>query len=444
MVQLILQEMMVQKMKFCFETLGCKVNLFESQALAQLAQERGHTLVDRDADAVVLNTCAVTSVSEHKNLRAIHRLRRDNPNAVLAAVGCFAQSSPKRLSETGEIDLICGTGDRAAVIEACEQAVHQRGHCRRIESAPSSIFELLRAGVPAGRTRALLKVQDGCDNYCTYCIIPYLRGHVRSIPLAAARSEARRLAESGVHEIVVTGIEIASYGTDLPEKPTLTDLIEPLLLDNPTVRFRLGSLEPRIVDRAFCERLKIYPNLAPHFHLSLQSGCDSVLKRMHRRYDTALFQKKLILLREHFPDCSLTTDLIVGFPGETEDEFQHTLNFLETCSFTAVHVFPYSIREGTIAAQMPNQLPAQLKQARAERTKEIASACGVRCRERFLGRTATVLIEHPADGGLWSGHTGWSFPIYVPLPGANQKNTLCNVKLTALHRDGLLGEPLRE
>lgn len=431
-------------MKFCFETLGCKVNLFESQALAQLAQERGHTLVLRDADAVILNTCAVTSISEHKNLRAIHRLRRDNPNAVLAAVGCFAQHSPKRLAETGEIDLVCGTGERAAVIEACERAVHQKGRCHRIASAPSNRFELLRAGVPAGRTRALLKVQDGCDNYCTYCIIPYLRGHVRSIPLEAARSEARRLAESGVHEIVVTGIEIASYGADLPGRPTLTDLMEPLLCDNPTVRFRLGSLEPRIINETFCERLKNFPNLAPHFHLSLQSGCDSVLKRMHRRYDTALFQEKLTLLRKHFPDCSLTTDLIVGFPGETEDEFQQTLNFLEACTFTAVHVFPYSIRKGTVAAQMPNQLPTPLKQARAERAKAVASACGIRCRERFLNRTTTVLLEHPAADGLWSGHTGYSFPIYVLIHGANRKNTFCKVKLTALHRDGLLGEPIHE
>ena len=428
-------------MKICFYTLGCKVNLFETQALEQLAWERGHESVLRDADAVIINTCAVTSVSEHKNLRAIHKLRRENPRAVLAACGCFAQHDPDRLLASGEVDLICGTSDRAAVLTACEEAVHQAGQCRCLAAPPTGRFELLRAGVPAGRTRALLKIQDGCDNYCTYCIIPYLRGHVRSMPLDAARAEARRLADSGVREIVVTGIEIASYGADLPGKPDLAALLEQLLGENPEVRFRLGSLEPRIAGPDFCERLKAYPNLAPHFHLSLQSGCDSVLRRMHRRYDTALYRQNAALLRAAFPDCSLTTDLIVGFPGETEQEFLQTLDFIWQCGFAAVHVFPYSVREGTPAAQMSGQVPRAVRQERAERAKAAAAACGEQYRRSFLGRTLDVLLEHPLPGGLWSGHTPYAFPVYVPIQGGGLKNTPCTVHLTALYQEGILGEP---
>lgn len=440
-------------MKFCFETLGCKVNLCETQALAQLAQERGHTLVKEDADAVVLNTCAVTAVSEHKCLRALHRLRRENPRAVVAVCGCFSRHDPERLAATGEADLLFGTSDRAAVIPACEEAAAGRSHphpplrpggaCQAGIPPRGEPFELLHAGVPAGRTRALLKIQDGCDNYCTYCIIPYLRGHVRSMPPEAARDEARRLAESGVREIVVTGIEIASYGRDLTGGPSLPVLMEALLRENPSVRFRLGSLEPRIVDEDFCARLRPFGNLAPHFHLSLQSGCDSVLRRMGRRYGTASFLQNAERLREAFPDCSLTTDLIVGFPGETEEEFAQTLQFLEDCAFAAVHVFPYSAREGTAAARLPEQLPAERKQARAARAKALAASLGERYRERFLGRTVSVLLEHPADGGLWSGHTPYAFPVFIPAPRESPlKNTLHEVRLTALHGSGLLGEPL--
>lgn len=428
-------------MKFCFAALGCKVNLFETQALEQLARERGHEIVAAGADAAVLNTCAVTSVSEHKNIRAVHRLRRDNPDAVLAVCGCFAQLDPERLGAMEEADLVCGTSDRAAVIELCEKAVREGQRGGRLGLENANTFELLRAGVPAGRTRALLKIQDGCDHYCTYCIIPYVRGHVRSMPPAVALEEARRLAASGVREIVVTGIEIASYGIDLQEKIGLTDLLCRMLAENPEVRFRLGSLEPRIADESFCGRLKGFPNLAPHFHLSLQSGCDAVLKRMHRRYSTILYRENAARLREAFPGCSLTTDLIVGFPGETEDEFMQTLAFLDECGFAAVHVFPYSVREGTVAAKMEEQLPAQVKEERAVRAKAAVKALSERYRQGFVGREVSVLLEHPAGEGLWSGHPPYAFPVYVPA-GEGSKNTLCHVRLTEVYRDGLRGEAL--
>ena len=243
-------------MKFAFFTLGCKVNLFETQALSQLAQARGHEIVDKDADAVIVNTCTVTSVSDHKNIRAFHKLRRDNPNAVIAAFGCFAQTDPERVRATGEIDLICGTRDRAQVIDLCEQAVS--GQAIQVRESEDSGFETLPAGIPHGRTRALLKIEDGCNNFCTYCIIPYARGRVRSLPVEQALEQTVRLADAGVHEIVLTGIEIASYGKDFKPQVPLTELLEKLLTAQPNVQFRLGSLDPRAVDDAFvyAERLR--------------------------------------------------------------------------------------------------------------------------------------------------------------------------------------------
>ena len=304
-------------MKFAFFTLGCKVNLFETQALTQLAASRGHEIVEKDADAVIVNTCTVTSVSDHKNIRAFHKLRKDNPHAVIAACGCFAQTDPDRIRATGEIDLICGTSDRARTLDLCEAAVQGRESPAEADGGPE--YEALPAGIPKGRTRALLKIEDGCNNFCTYCIIPYARGRVRSLPPALAEQETARLQQAGVHEIVLTGIEIASYGRDLQPESSLVDLLCSLLPAHPAVRFRLGSLDPRVVDEDFCRRLAGFDNLAQHFHLSLQSGCDTVLERMGRRYTTEQYYHSVQLLRDAFPDCSVTTDLIVGFPGRSEE-----------------------------------------------------------------------------------------------------------------------------
>ena len=259
-------------MKFCFATLGCKVNQFETQALAQLAQQRGHVLAEKQADVCIINTCTVTSSGDHKTLRVLHKLQKENPNAIVALCGCFAQTEPEQASAMDGVHIVCGTSDRAAVLDLCEQAVRDRkAVCTVTDNRQRQAFEQLPAGILPGHTRALLKVQDGCDNYCTYCIIPYARGHVRSLPLAEAVKQAQQLAASGVREIVVTGIEIASYGRDLPDKPTLIDLMEQLCEAAPDVRFRLGSLEPRLITDEFCRRLRGFSNLARHFHLSLQS-----------------------------------------------------------------------------------------------------------------------------------------------------------------------------
>ena len=424
-------------MKFAFFTLGCKVNLFETQALEQLAQARGHEIVDKDADAVIINTCTVTSVSDHKNIRAFHRLRKDNPRAVIAACGCFAQTDPERVRATGEIDLICGTGNRAEVIALCEAAV--LGETAPCAAQDVERYEVLPAGVPRGRTRALLKIEDGCNNFCTYCIIPYARGRVRSLPPAQAAQEAARLEQQGVHEIVLTGIEIASYGRDLQPAFSLTDLLCELLPAHPGVRFRLGSLDPRVVDVDFCGRLAGFSNLARHFHLSLQSGCDSVLQRMGRRYTAEQYAQAVERIRAVFPDAYITTDLIVGFPGETEEEFAATLAFLERCAFAAVHVFPFSVREGTRAAKLPGQLSQQMKAARAEQAKAVALRLSEAYRRGFVGRELTVLPEH-RTGGFWAAHGTYGFPIYIEEEEGVRKNGPVTVRLQALYRDGLRGK----
>lgn len=424
-------------MKFAFFTLGCKVNLFETQALMQLAVSRGHEIVDTDADAVIVNTCTVTSVSDHKNIRAFHKLRRDNPHAVIAACGCFAQTDPDKIRATGEIDLICGTHNRAQTIELCEAAVS--GRTVPAVETDGLAYEAMPAGVPKGRTRALLKIEDGCNNFCTYCIIPYARGRVRSLPPEQTVSEAARMKAAGVHEIVLTGIEIASYGRDLQPPVSLVELLCKLLALYPDIRFRLGSLDPRVVDQAFGSRLSGFDNLARHFHLSLQSGCDAVLERMGRKYTADQYYNSVQILRRAFPDCSITTDLIVGFPGETDEEFEQTLLFLEKCAFASVHVFPYSIRKGTRAADMPGQVPQGVKTARAARAKRLAAQLSEAYRRRFIGRCLHALPEHSVPDGLWAAHGTYGFPIYIRGNGA-AKNQPVDVYVRAVYRDGVLAE----
>ena len=398
-------------MNFCFFALGCKVNLFESEALSKLAEQNGHKIVDKMADVCVLNSCTVTSTSDHKNIRAIRKLKKLNPNAIIAVAGCMAQIEPEKLKESGLVDLICGTSDRKEIIKLCEDfwidknSIPDTSHFR----AGQKLFEQLPSGVPRGRTRALLKIQDGCDNYCTYCIIPYARGHVRSLQLNDAINAAINLANNDVKEIVLTGIEISSYGRDLADKPDLVNLIDSICKAVPNVRIRLGSLEPRTADERFCKVLSVHSNLMPHFHLSLQSGCDSVLKRMKRKYSAQTFFNNTELLRKYFPNCSITTDIIVGFPDETDDEFAQTMDFVKKCNFSALHVFPYSRRNGTIAANMPNQIDEQIKKQRANTLKNLGYKLQENYLKSFIGQTLPVLWEHQDADGLWCGHAQYNF-----------------------------------
>jgi threonylcarbamoyladenosine tRNA methylthiotransferase MtaB len=430
-------------MKFSFYTLGCKVNQFETQAMEQALLERGHTLgtFDEPCDCYIVNTCTVTAVSDKKSRNALRRARKLNPAAVIGVCGCYAQVSPEEVEKL-DVDVVGGTGDRMAFLDLMEQTAGDRQRKAAVDNAlRRRQFEFLPAGGLQARTRAMLKVQDGCVNFCTYCIIPYARGPVRSLPLETAVAEAKRLAAEGYRELVVTGIEISSYGVDFKDGTDLKTLLAALCTAVPEVRIRLGSLEPRTVDEAFCEALKDFPNLCPQFHLSLQSGSDTVLQRMRRKYDTARYLHSCDLLREAFPGCAITTDLIVAFPGETEAEFAETLAFIQRCRFSAMHIFPYSRREGTPAAAMDGQHANAVKAERAARAEAVAHELALRYEAAMVGQTVEVLFEQEKDG-LYTGHA----PNYV-LVGVESDEDLHNqilpVTVTAVMDGGVRGELVR-
>ena len=426
-------------MRVAIYTLGCKVNQYETQAMEQELQRRGHTLVDFEspADAYIINTCSVTAVSDKKSRQMIRRAKSRNPQAVVAACGCYVQTHTPEAQELG-IDLIGGTGDRMEFLTLLEQAAED--HRSRVavdEALRRRTFEVLPAGGMAARTRAMLKVEDGCVNFCTYCIIPYARGPVRSLPKAEAVAQTRRLREEGYRELVITGIEISGWGHDLKNGETLIDLLEAVSEAAGDMRLRLGSLEPRTITEDFCRRAARLANLCPHFHLSMQSGCDDTLRRMNRKYDTARFYESVSLLRQYFDRPAITTDLITGFPGETEEEFAQTLAFIEKCGFAAMHIFPYSVRPGTKAAAMPYQCTTAVKERRAARAAETAERMKQAYLRGCIGQTYPVLFEQEKNG-LYVGHA----PNYcqVGVRGEDLHNAVRNVKIEAVDGDMLTGE----
>ena len=394
-------------MKIAFYTLGCKVNQYETQALEQLVTQRGHSLVpfEETADAYVINTCTVTAVSDKKSRQVIRRARKAAPDAVIAVCGCYPQTHPDDVEKLG-VDLIAGTGDRTGFVDLLEREWRDRQPITALDDAfQRRSFESLPAGGLEGRTRAMLKMEDGCVNFCSYCIIPYARGRVRSLPLADCVRQARELEAAGYREIVLTGIEISSWGQDLEGKPELIEAIEAICQGlSPDTRVRLGSLEPRTITPDFCRRVAALPNLCPHFHLSMQSGCDTVLARMNRKYDSNRYYKSVTFLHEAYDRPAVTTDLIVGFPGETEEEFQQTLDFIQKCAFSAMHIFPYSKRPGTPAAKLPGQVRNAVKEERAHRAAQIARTMQDTYLDSWVGETVPVLFEEEREG-LWRGHT---------------------------------------
>ncbi|MEG2958430.1 MAG: tRNA (N(6)-L-threonylcarbamoyladenosine(37)-C(2))-methylthiotransferase MtaB [Oscillospiraceae bacterium] len=433
-------------MKIAIYTLGCKVNQYETQALEAEALRRGHVLVpfSAQAEAYIINTCTVTAVSDHKSRQAIRKAQKNAPTAVVAVCGCYGQTDPEAVAAL-EVDLVAGTGDRMAFLDQVERLAQNK----KKEPSPCLVddvmarrnFEFLPAGGLSGRTRAMLKVEDGCVNFCSYCIIPYARGPIRSLPLRDAVSEAKRLADEGFRELVITGIEISSWGSDLQDGTTLIDLMEAISAAAPTLRLRLGSLEPRTITEDFCHRAASLPNLCPHFHLSLQSGCDTVLKRMNRKYDTARYFQSVSLLRDTFQNPGITTDLIVGFPGETEEEFDQTLRFVTKCGFSALHIFPYSRRPGTPADRMEGQCSNAVKENRAHRAAAVAKRLETAFLEGLVGTTQTVLFE-TVENGLFRGHAGNYTEIFVP--GQLLHNQTRQVSVTKLQDGKLLGSLLNE
>ncbi|MDY3280913.1 tRNA (N(6)-L-threonylcarbamoyladenosine(37)-C(2))-methylthiotransferase MtaB [Dysosmobacter sp.] len=425
-------------MKVAIYTLGCKVNQYETQAMEQELVSRGHEIVDfsGDADAYVVNTCSVTAVSDQKSRQAVHRVQRSHPNAVVAVCGCYAQTHLEDVRKLG-VDLIAGTGERGKFVERLEQAAAEKQPLEFVdESLKRRQFEVLPAGGLATRTRAMLKVEDGCVNFCTYCIIPYARGPVRSEPLADAVAQTRQLAAEGYREIVLTGIEISSWGHDLKNGQSLIDLVEAVCAAAPELRVRLGSLEPRTVTEEFCRRASALPNLCPQFHLSMQSGCDETLRRMNRKYDTGRFLESVTLLNRHFYRPAVTTDMIAGFPGETEEEFGKTLDFIRRCGFAQMHIFPYSVRPGTPAAKM-EQVPAAVKEDRARRAAAVAAELHRAYLEGCVGRVYPVLFEQP-KGDRFSGHA----PNYMEVlaVGEDLHNQVRNVRVTGIEDGALVGE----
>lgn len=427
-------------MKVAIYTLGCKVNQYETQALETELVRRGHVLVpfEGEADAYIVNTCSVTAVSDKKSRNVVRRARRRCPNAVVSVCGCYVQTHAEEAQTLGA-DLLMGTNDRMGFLDALERAVAERqAPIVDVDNAlKRRMFEILPAGGMEGRTRALLKVEDGCVNFCSYCIIPYARGPIRSLSLADAVSETVRLADEGYLELVITGIEISSWGRDLPGKPELIDLVEAICSAAPSLRIRLGSLEPRTITEDFCRRAAVLPNLCPHFHLSMQSGCDATLKRMNRKYDTSRYYESVTLLNQYFDTPAITTDMIVGFPGETEEEFASTLEFIQQCAFSSMHIFPYSPRPGTPAAAMKDQIHPNAKEERAHRGAQVAQAMEQAYLNRLIGRTLPVLFEQDEDG-CSKGHAPNYVEVRIPTPGLH--NVVRDVTITGVKDNYLIGE----
>jgi threonylcarbamoyladenosine tRNA methylthiotransferase MtaB len=410
--------------------------------MEQELRRRGHDVVDfsEDADAYVINSCSVTAVSDQKSRQVLHRVRRNHPEAVAALAGCYPQTHVEDVQKL-DVDLISGTGDRMGFLNLLEETVAERKRIESIDKAfERRVFEVLPAGGMSERTRAMLKVEDGCVNFCTYCIIPYARGPIRSLPVEKAVEQAAELQAEGYQEIIITGIEISSWGKDLKNGLTLIDLMEAICKAAPNVRIRLGSLEPRTITEEFCVRAAKLPMLCPQFHLSMQSGCDTTLKRMNRKYDTARYEQSVRLLNQYFEHPAITTDMITGFPEETEEEFEQTLEFIRRCGFAQMHIFPYSIRPGTPAANM-KQIPKAVKEERAKR----GAAAAAQMREEYLnacvGKIYPVLFEQP-KGDWFFGHA----PNYmeVLVHGEELHNTVKNVQIIAVEDESLIGEIVEE
>ena len=425
-------------MKFAFYTLGCKTNQYETQAMEQLLRQLGHEIggFEESCDGYIVNTCSVTAVADKKNRAVIRRCRREHPEAVIGVCGCYSQHDPQAAEKLG-VDVIGGSGGRQEFIEMLVATAADHQHRQKLDAAlRRREFEILPAGGLEKRTRAMVKVQDGCVNFCSYCIIPYTRGPVRSAPLEVAVEQCRALAAQGYREIVLTGIEIASWGVDLPGKPEPAVLIRAVCQAVPQCRVRLGSLEPRIITKEFCEKMAELPNLCPQFHLSMQSGCDSVLQRMKRKYDTARYFESVELLKAAFPGCAITTDMIVAFPGETEEEFQQSLEFIRKCGFADMHIFPYSRRPGTPADKMPGQHPNAVKEDRSRRAINLAEEMSREYRQSLIGTIQSVLFEEPEDG-LFAGHAPNYVKVYVD--GTDLHNEIRDVTITGVYKDGVMG-----
>ncbi len=404
--------------KAALHNLGCKVNAYETEAMQEILEKHGYEIVPfgEKADVYLINTCSVTNIADRKSRQMLHRARKMNPDAVVIAAGCYVQAAGRELLQDSSVDILIGNNEKANLPEILKAWEEEHDASRIHDLTREHTYEELSLSHTAEHTRAYMKIQDGCNQFCTYCIIPYTRGRVRSRKIEDIEAEAKRLAVGGYKEIVLTGIHLDSYGVDL-ENENLLDVIRRIAAIDGIERIRLGSLEPRIMTEEFVEGLASVKELCPHFHLSMQSGCDETLKRMNRKYDTEEFLACCDRLRAYFDEPALTTDVIVGFPGETEEEFETTVEFIKKIRFYETHVFKYSRRKGTRADRMPDQIPEQIKTKRSEKLLELHRENSKNYRNRLIGTTVEVLMEEAQeiDGICWQvGHTREYVKVAVP------------------------------
>lgn len=413
----------VKKVAFC--SLGCKVNQYETNAMAQKFIEHGYEVVEFDeyADVYIVNTCTVTNVADRKSRQMLRRAKEINKDATLVACGCYAQVAKDELKKIPEIDLIIGNNEKNDIIQIVENHISQKGAEDFVSDVMYKLdYVELGTTTYTEKTRAVIKVQDGCDRFCSYCLIPYARGHIRSRKIENVIEEIKKVVEEGINEVVITGIHIASYGRDFKgENIGLIDLLEEINKIQGLHRIRLGSIEPTIITDEFVERLSKLDKICDHFHLSLQSGCTETLKRMNRRYTTEEFKAVTKRLRAKFPNAALTTDIIVGFPGETDEEFNTTYEFLKEIAFYKMHIFKYSQRKGTKAAVMPNQVDGKIKEERSKKLIELSNENEYNYNKKYIGKQVEVLFEE-REGEYLKGHT----TNYIVVKHKTDKNDLIN------------------
>ena len=421
--------------------LGCKVNQYESEAIAELFAEQGYEIVgiDEEADVYVINTCTVTNFGDKKSRQLIRKVKRQNENAIVAVVGCYAQTAPKELMEIAGVNLVIGTKDRAQIVEMVEQYDRANGVENHVSDIMKErVFEPLSIQKLANRTRAYLKIQDGCSQYCSYCIIPYARGPIRSREPQEVVAEVKRLAENGFKEVVLTGIHVASYGKDRRDT-SLLDILKQVHEVEGIERIRFSSIEPNVVTEEFAQTMAALPKVCDHFHLSLQSGCDKTLKEMNRKYDTEKYRQAAAMLRKYLPKVALTTDIIVGFPGETEEDFRESYAFAEEIGFAKIHVFPYSPKRGTPAAARKDQLLNAVKSERSHTLIQLSDRMAADFLADAVGTDAEVLYERAVGEGIYEGHT----TNYMKVHGrseADLTNRIAKTHITRAEGEMLFGD----
>lgn len=435
----------MSKKKVAFTTLGCKVNMYDTEAMSELFQKKGYEIVDFDkfADIYIINTCTVTNFGDKKSRQAIRRAKKINPDAIVVATGCYAQVAPDDVKKIDGINIVTGTKNRNDIVKIVENYSDKTKIINMVNNVMKKVdFENLSVNNLKGRARAYLKIQDGCDRFCSYCIIPYARGPVRSRHPDDVILEVKKLAENGYKEIVLTGIHVASYGKDL-KNVSIEKILEQVHETDGIERIRLSSIEPLIVTDSFIETIKKLPKLCEHFHLSLQSGCDRTLKRMNRQYTTAEYKTAAKKIQKLYPNAAITTDIIVGFPGETEEDFNKSLNFAKEIAFAKIHVFPYSPKIGTKAAEYPNQISSEIKNLRSKKLITVSNELNKKFLSNYINKEKDVLFERHIGNNIYEGHT----TNYITVHAKSEKdisNKILRVKISEIIKEETVAANLLE